>query len=176
MNPPKFYADLENRLRTSALQAGLDSAYLEAFLRRSGRQLKTILLRAWPVWPVPQRENFQICERCGGSLIRRDQAPVPHVAVMALPCSGGHYRPLLPPGQSMADDSTWNTYAQQFTSRWGLCGECGKIIRLYSVGEKTDRLHLHTRPIDRRRDGRKRTEPDCEGTHQWPVVATQGAR
>ena len=174
MTPAAFYSDLENRLRLAAPAAGLDAAYLEAFLRRNGRQLRAILLTCWPVWPVPRRDDFLICDHCGGSLIRYDQAPVPHVAVMSLPCTRVRYRPLLPPGQSMADDSTWNRYAQQFTSRWGLCGECGAIIRLYSVGERTGRLHLHTRPIDRSRDGRKRKEPDCEGTHQWPVVATRG--
>ena len=174
MNPAAFYRDLENRLRVAAPTAGLEAAYLEAFLRRKGRQLRAILLKVWPVWPVPKRENFQICDHCGGSLIRHDQDPVPHVAVMSLPCTRVRYRPLLPPGRSMADDSTWNRYAQQFTSRWGLCGECGAIIRLYSMGTRMGRMHLHTRPIDRSRDGRKRKEPDCEGTHQWPVVATRG--
>ena len=44
MNPAAFYNDLENRLRAAAPTAGLDAAYLEAFLQRNGRQLRAILL------------------------------------------------------------------------------------------------------------------------------------
>ena len=174
MKPADIYTNIELQLRTIAPEIGLTPSYVVGFLSRHEIALKTILLQNWPVWPIPRREDYLNCERCPGGLHRRgDPAPIPHVAIHNILCHNQHFKPLRPPGQSMADDMIWSRYEQQFTAQWGLCGVCSRIVRLYTIADRRGTLIQHRRPIDRRRDGRKRTEPDCDGARTVPVVMTR---
>ena len=165
--------DAFEAVRNAVLRHTDDPDYARAFLERQDQALKILILEAWPTRPVPRREDHHICADCNGYIVPPGREPEPHRAFGPHRCSGSRYRPLHPPGD-FADDLTWNSYQARQTARWGLCGDCGRIVRLYVAGVYAGRLSNHSRPLDPEKDGRKRREPDCEGIRQFPVVSTRG--
>ena len=168
MNPGDLYKGIALRLSMAAPALGVDAAYVEGFLARNHRAMKTVLLESWPVLPVPERADYRFCRSCGH--VAHHTEVRTHAAIMGIPCSGPFY-PMPAPGKEWAADHNFAGIRSRMTARWGLCGVCGEIQRVMA---QRGVLFSHDRPIDVEIDGpRKRTRPECAGGHTAPVVASR---
>lgn len=168
LKPEELYQVVASALRA----APVEPEYVEDFLERNVVGMKTAILQSWPILRVPRRSEYLICATCSSGLHRRgDPEPTPHAAIHNIPCPNPRYVPLAWVGDEWSHDQVWNQFTGQLRARWGLCGVCFRIKHLYTVGQYAGQLHSHTRPLTDQ-DGRKRKDPDCEGTHQLPLAAS----
>ena len=167
MNPGVVFKGIVAGVGLRLGDIGVEAAYFDGFLARNGRVLKATLLEAWPGLPLPKRDEYRRCSGCG-DVAHRSQVG-PHIAIMGIPCSG-QYRPLAPLGKEPMADHTFAGVISQRVARWGLCEVCGEIHR---VSRRDFQLIQHTRPLNKEIDGRKRKDPDCEGTRTIPAVISR---
>ena len=167
MNPAELYKGIALRLSLAAPELGVDAAYVEGFLARNHRAMKTVLLENWPGLPLPKWEEYRRCNGCGN--IEHYTRLGPHTAIMGLPCIGT-YGLLARLGMEPMGDFTFAGLLSNTVARWGMCEVCGGI---YRVSRRDLRLIQHTRPLNPETDGRKRKDPDCEGGHTIPAAISR---